>query len=73
MLTAIFVFALLYVFVRMIFWAIKAAWGIAKCIAFIVLLPVIIVGLAIAGLFYIALGLAVVMAIIVTIGWLFSL
>ncbi|MBQ4271453.1 MAG: hypothetical protein II718_06475 [Clostridiales bacterium] len=73
MLTAIFVIALIYVFIRMILFAIKAAWGIAKCVAFIVLLPLIIVGLAIAGMFYIALGLAIVVAIIATIGWLIAL
>ena len=69
MLTAIFVIALIYVFFRMLIWGIKAAWGIAKFFAFVVLLPVIIIGMALLGLFYVALGLVLVFAVIATIGW----
>ena len=70
MLTIIFYIALIYVAIRMLVWGIKAAWGIAKIIAFVVLLPVLIIGLAMAGLFMLALGLVVVTAIISTIGGL---
>ena len=70
MLTIIFYIALGYVAIRMLVWGIKAAWGIAKIIAFVVLLPVMIIGLAMAGMFMLALGLIVVMAIIATIGGL---
>ncbi|MBP3811329.1 MAG: hypothetical protein ILA15_11480 [Clostridiales bacterium] len=70
MLTIIFYAALIYVAIKMLLWGIKAAWGIAKIIAFVVLLPVLIIGLALAGMFMLALGLIVLMAIIATIGGL---
>ena len=70
MLTIIFYVALIYVAIRMLIWGIKAAWGIAKIIAFVVLLPVLIIGLAMAGMFMLALGVVVVTAIIATIGGL---
>lgn len=70
MLMILFFVALIYVAVKMLFWGIKAAWGIAKIIAIVVLLPVIIVGLALSGLFMLALGLVILFAIIATIGGL---
>lgn len=70
MLTLIFYIALFYVAIRMLIWGIKAAWGIAKIIAFVVLLPVLIIGLALAGMLMLAFGLIVLMAIIATIGGL---
>ena len=68
MLTVIFLVALIYVAIRMLIWGIKAAWGIAKVIAFVVLLPVLIIGLAAAGMFMLALGLVVLVAIFVSVG-----
>ena len=70
MLTIIFYAALIYVAIKMLLWGIKAAWGIAKIIAFVVLLPVLIIGLALAGMFMLALCMIVLMAIIATIGGL---
>lgn len=68
MLTIIFWAALIYVAVKMLLWGIKAAWEIAKIIAFVVLLPIVIVGLMMYGLVLIALGLLVLSAIVATIG-----
>lgn len=68
MLTIIFWAALIYVAVKMLLWGIKAAWGIAKIIAFVVLLPIVIIGLMMYGLVLIALGLLVLSAIVATIG-----
>ena len=70
MLTLIFYIALFYVAIRMLIWGIKAAWGIAKIIAFVVLLPALIIGLALAGMFMLALGIVLITAIIATIGGL---
>ena len=70
LLTILFYIAIGYVAIRMLIWGIRAAWGIAKIIAFVVLLPVLIIGLALAGMFMLALGLIVLMAIIATIGGL---
>lgn len=68
MLTIIFWAALIYVAVKMLLWGIKAAWGITKIIAFVVLLPIVIAGLMMYGLVLIALGLLVLSAIVATIG-----
>ena len=68
MLTIIFWVALIYVAVKRLLWGIKAAWGIAKIIAFVVLLPIVIIGLMMYGLVLIALGLLVLSAIVATIG-----
>ena len=68
MLTIIFSIALIYVGIKMLVWGIKATWGIAKIIAFVVLLPVILAGLAVSGLFMLALGLVIVMAVVSTVG-----
>ena len=68
MLTIIFWAALIYVAVKMLLWGIKAAWGIAKIIAFVVLLPIVIVGLMMYGLVLIAMGLLVLSTIVATIG-----
>ena len=70
MLTLIFVVSLIYVFIKMLVWSFKAAWGIAKIVAFVILLPLLIIGLAISGLFFIAFGLAILFAVIVTVGTL---
>ena len=68
MLTIIFSLALIYVGIKMLVWGIKATWGIAKIIAFVVLLPVILAGLAVSGLFMLALGLVILMAVVSTVG-----
>ena len=73
MLTAIFVIALVYVFFKMLIWGIKAAWGIAKFVAFVVLLPVVIISIALIGMFYEALFIVILCAGFATvlgfIGW----
>ena len=68
MLTVIFYIAIVYIMIRMFIWGLKAAWGIARILAFVVLLPVILVGLALSGLFLLAMGLAILMVLFVTLG-----
>lgn len=68
MLGIIFTAALIYVAVRMLIWGIKAAWGIAKIVAFVVLLPLLIIGLALSGLFAIAFVLLMAAVLFATIG-----
>ena len=70
MLTLIFYIALFYVAIRMLIWGIKAAWGIAKIIAFVVLLPVLIIGLALAGMFMLALLTSIFAATFLIVGGL---
>ena len=68
MLTFIFTAALIYVAVRMLIWGIKAAWGIAKIVAFVVLLPLLIIGLALSGLFAVAFVVLIAAVLFATIG-----
>lgn len=63
-----FYIALVYVAIRMLIWGLKAAWGIAKIAAFVVLLPIMIIGLAMAGMFMLAMGLLVLAVVFSTIG-----
>ena len=68
MLSIIFVAALIWVAFKMLIWGIKAAWGIAKVLAFVVLLPLFVCGLAFMGLVYIAVPLLVIVGLVVLIG-----
>ena len=61
MLTLLFVVLLLTIFGKLLIFAIKAAWGIAKILLNIVLLPLIIIGMFAGGLTYLAL---IVLAIV---------
>ena len=68
MLTLLFCVALIYVAVTLLVWGIKAAWGIAKLVEFLVLLPIIVIWLAVSGLILIALGVLILAAVFTTIG-----
>lgn len=72
MLTIIFIAALIFVAWKMLVFGIKAAWGIAKILATVVLLPLFIVGLACIGLVYIAIPILVISGIVALIGSLVS-
>jgi hypothetical protein len=64
MLTALFTILLIYVVWKLIKLAILATWGIAKVIVCIVLFPIVLIGLVIGGLIYVALPLLIVIGII---------
>ena len=68
MLDVIFVIAIVYVIVRLIIWGAKATWCIAKVVAIVIMMPLLLVGLVVIGLFYIAFGLAIIMVVILTVG-----
>lgn len=68
MLTILFYAALIYVAIRMLLCGIKTAWGIAKIIAFVVLLPVFIIALMAYGMFMLVLGVLLLAVIVSTIG-----
>ena len=63
MLTLIFLILLLWIFIKLLIFGVKAAWGISRIILTI-LWPVILIGLIIAGLFYIAVPALVIFAVI---------
>lgn len=64
MLTFIFTILMIVVFGKLLFFAIKAAWGITKILLYIVFLPLLLIGLAVAGLVYIAIPVLVIVGIV---------
>ena len=60
MLLLLFFVLMIAVFVKLLFLAIRGAWSITKIVLSVVLFPLILVGIALSGLLYIAL-LAVVL------------
>lgn len=68
MLTIIFVIALIWVAWEMLVLGIKAAWGIAKILCTVLLVPAFLFGLVCVGLLYIAIPMLVIVGIIALIG-----
>lgn len=63
MLTLIFMFLMATVFWKLASLAFTATWGMIKVLVSFVFLPVILVGLLVAGLVYIALPILVIVGI----------
>lgn len=68
MLTVIFFAALIFVAWKMLVWGLKAAWGIAKILCFVILLPLLLVGIFFVGLIYLAIPILVIVGIAAMIG-----
>lgn len=64
MLTFLFFVLLFGIFGKLIWLAVKAAWGISKIVFSIVFLPVVVLVLFFSGMIYVALGLLVVIGIV---------
>lgn len=64
MLTFLFFVLLFGIFGKLIWLAVKAAWGISKIVFSIVFLPVVVLVLFFGGMVYVALGLLVVIGIV---------
>lgn len=64
MLGFIFMILLFVIFGKVLFFAIKATWSIAKIVVSVVLLPLFLVGLVLSGLLTVALPALVVVGII---------
>lgn len=64
MLTALFVILMLVVFGKLLVFAIKASWGVIKILFTIIFLPLILIGLVIAGLTSVALPILLVIGLI---------
>ena len=60
MLTLLFIICFFAVFGKLLMFGIKAAWGISKFLLTIVLLPVILIGLVVGGLIYLAFPILIV-------------
>lgn len=64
MLSLIFIILMFIIFGKILWFAVKAAWGISKIVCWVVLLPVLLLGLLIAGLVKIALPVLLIIGVI---------
>ena len=64
MLSLLFAICMIWVFGKLLLFGIKAAWGISKFIVTIVLLPLVLIGMVVGGLMYIAFPILIVVGII---------
>lgn len=60
----LFTIASIIVFFKLMIFAFKACWGITKVMAFLILLPLILIGLAFAGLFIVAFPILAIIGLI---------
>ena len=67
MLSLLFIICMFYVFGKLFFFGLRAAWGISKFVLTIVFLPLILVGLVLGGLITLAFPILIVVGIIVLI------
>lgn len=63
MLSLLFAICMIWVFGKLFFFGVKAAWGISKFLVTVVLLPVILIGLVIGGLIYLAFPILILVGI----------
>ena len=64
MLTLLFIICFFAVFGKLLMFGIKAFWVISKLLLTIVLLPVILIGLVVGGLVYLAFPILIVVGIV---------
>ena len=64
LMTIIFAVLMFTVFGKLLFLAFRAAWGITRILFSIVLLPLALIGMFMAGLVYVAIPLLVIIGII---------
>ena len=65
MLSFLFAICMIWIFGKLVLFGIKAAWGISKFLVTVVLLPLVLIGLVIGGLLYIAFPILIVIGILV--------
>ena len=64
MMNLIFTILLFLVFGKLLVFGIKVSWGLAKILCTVVLLPIVLVGLVVAGFIYIAVPILLVVGVI---------
>ena len=64
MLEILFAICMLCVFGKLLIVGIKAAWGISKILFTIIFLPIILIGMVLGGLIYIALPIVIIIGLI---------
>lgn len=65
MLSLLFMICMIWVFGKLFVFGLRAAWGISKFLLTVVFLPVILVGMVIGGLLYLAIPILIVVGIVV--------
>ena len=64
MLSILFTICMLWFIVKFFIFGLKASWGIMKLLCLIIFFPVILIGMVVGGLIYIALPLLIIGGII---------
>lgn len=64
MLSLLFAICMIWVFGKLFIFGIKAAWGISKFLITVVLLPLILIGMVVGGLLYLALPILIILGIV---------
>lgn len=64
MLSLLFVICMIWIFGKIVFFGIKATWGISKFLVTVVLLPLVLIGMFIGGLIYIAFPILIIVGIV---------
>lgn len=68
MLSLLFTICMIWIFGKILFFGMRAAWGISKLLVTVVLLPLVLIGMVIGGLLYLAFPILVVVGIVTLIG-----
>lgn len=63
-LSLLFVICMICVFGKLFVFGVKAAWGISKFVVTVVLLPVILIGMVVGGLIYLAIPILIIVGIV---------
>lgn len=64
MLSLLFTICMIWVFGKLFFFGIRACWGISKFLITVVLFPLILIGMVVGGLIYIAFPILIVIGIV---------
>lgn len=64
MLSLIFFVCMIWVFGKLLVLGLRAAWGISRFLLTIILLPVVLIGMVLGGLIYIAFPILIVVGIV---------
>ena len=64
MLSLLFTICMIWVFGKLFFFGIRAAWGVSKFLITVVLFPLILIGMVVGGLIYIAFPILIVIGIV---------
>lgn len=63
MLEILFAIGMLWLFGKLLIMGIKAAWGLSKILLIVVFFPIILIGMAIGGLLYLAVPILLIVGI----------